>query len=472
MSNASAGQSGSAGNLGDRNVAGRFSKHPRGLKYLSLAETWERFSFSGMQTLLVLYLGRELLLPGHVENVLGFGSFHAAISSVFGDRLSSAGLASVIFGIYSGGVWLTPLVGALLADRVLGRTRTIIMGACFLLAGHFLMAFDATFLIALACLVFGAGCFKTNIAAQVGDLYVGNDASRASGFQLYMIGISTAVIVAPLVCGTLGERASFHWGFGVAGLGMLIGLAVYLSGLRFYPRSVQATPGTKPQLSQLQDGDGLRITALLMLLPGLALVSVGNEQMFNAYITWAASNLDLVIFGRTMPVTWLISIDAVIAVVAMAGVVLFWRWWAKKHQDPDEITKLQVGAVICLFAPVFLVVASMRQELTGHRIGLVWAFMFHIFNEIGIANVFPVSLALFSRVSPKSIGSIMIAVMYFNHFASNLLVGWLGTLFESMSAKAFWALHVGLIGAGFLMLMLVVMTFRSVLSPPVRPRPA
>ena len=418
-----------------------------------------------MQTLLVLYLGRELLLPGHIEHVLGFEWFRNAIGHIFGDSLSRAGLASVIFGIYSGGVWLTPLLGGLIADRLLGRTTTIIMGACFLLTGHFLMTFDSTFLIALACLVCGAGCFKTNIAAQVGDLYEANSASRATGFQLYMIGISTAVIVAPLVCGTLGEKLSFHWGFGVAGLGMVFGMAVYLSGLRLYPRNMLVSTGNHPKHPRLERGDGIRIAVLLMVLPGLALVSVGNEQMFNAYIPWAASNLDLRLFGFVIPVTWLISVDALIAVAAMSGVVVFWQWWAKGHRDPSEITKLQVGAVICTIAPLILVFASIRQEFAHQKIGLQWAMLFHILNEVGIANVFPVSLALFSRLSPKSIGSLMIAVMYFNQFASNLLVGWLGSLMELMTAKAFWAMHACLIAAGVLVLLLVALFFRSTLAP-------
>jgi POT family proton-dependent oligopeptide transporter len=208
----------------------------------------------------------------------------------------------------------------------------------------------------------------------------------------------------------------------------------------------------------------MRIIALLATLPGLALVSVGNEQMFNAYLPWAAANLDLSLFGRTMPVTWLISIDAVIAVVAMSATVAFWQRWALSHRDPDEMIKLLLGGGICIVAPLVLVVASMRQELNGQRSHLNWALVFHIVNEIGIANVFPVSLALFSRVSPRSIGSVMIAIMYLNMFASNLLVGWLGTLMESMSAKAFWVLHAGLVGVGLLLLLIVAVIFRPMLS--------
>ena len=144
--------------------------HPRGLAYLAFAELWERFSYYGMQALLVLYMGQQLLLPGHVEHVAGFAAFRGWIDHVYGP-LSPAALASVIFGLYAGGVYLTPLAGGLLADRLLGRTATITLGAILMVIGHFLMAFDVSFLVALSCLLLGVGCFKGNIATQVGELY-------------------------------------------------------------------------------------------------------------------------------------------------------------------------------------------------------------------------------------------------------------------------------------------------------------
>ncbi|HEY1906524.1 MAG TPA: oligopeptide:H+ symporter, partial [Myxococcaceae bacterium] len=208
--------------------------HPRGLAYLVFAETWERFSYYGMQALLVLYMGQQLLLPGHVERVAGFAAFRTWIEHVYGP-LSPAALASVIFGLYAGGVYLTPLAGGFIADRFLGRTVTVTIGALLMVAGHFLMAFEVTFLLALTCLLLGVGCFKGNIASQVGEMYGPGDLRRADAFQIYYLGINVAVIVSPLICGTLGQKVAWHWGFGAAGVGMLIGLAVYLSGRRWLP---------------------------------------------------------------------------------------------------------------------------------------------------------------------------------------------------------------------------------------------
>src|SRR6266567_2141526 len=128
-----------------------FIGHPWGLAWLSGSEVWERFSYYGMQALLVLYMTKQLLLPGHIEHVAGFGPFRTAIEAVYGP-LSPAALASIIFGLYAGFVYVTPLLGGLLADQVLGRTRAVVAGALLMVAGHFLMAFEFSFLLAMSCL--------------------------------------------------------------------------------------------------------------------------------------------------------------------------------------------------------------------------------------------------------------------------------------------------------------------------------
>src|ERR1700742_5248676 len=168
-----------------------FFGHPKGLAYLAFTEAWERFSYYGMQTLLVLYMVHQLLLPGHVENIAGFGPFRAVLER--GHMMSNQALASAVFGLYTGLVYLTPFFGGLLADWVLGRTRTIILGACLMALGHFLMAFDQSFLAALLCLMLGTGCFKGNIATQVSHLYPATDGRRADAFQIFLLSVQLAV---------------------------------------------------------------------------------------------------------------------------------------------------------------------------------------------------------------------------------------------------------------------------------------
>ena len=440
-----------------------FLGHPRGLAYLAFAEAWERFSFYGMQTLLVLYMVGQLLHPGHVEHVAGFPAFRRAIEGAYGP-LSVQALASAIFGLYAGLVYMTPILGGLLADRVLGRTRTVTLGASLMAAGHFLMAFDVSFLIALACLILGCGCFKGNIAAQVGTLYAPGDLRRADAFQIYYLGINAGVIVAPLICGTLGEVYGWHYGFGAAGIGMVLGLLTYLAGRRHLspepPRGRAA-----PDRPALAPGEGRAIVLLIALLPVLAVAIVGNMQIFNAYIVWAQESVDFRILGLTMPTTWLITLDTITSVSFLVGAVAFWRLWARRFPEPDEITKIGIGTTIALFAPLVLAACAWHFQTTGVKTPVAWLILFHVVNSIGIANVFPVALALYSRASPPALGSTIIGIFYLHFFAANMLVGWLGGKLEVMRGTQFWMLHAALIGGAALLLFGARALFGHLLAP-------
>ncbi len=442
-----------------------FLGHPIGLGFLVFAEAWERFSYYGMQALLVLYMGQQLLLPGHVEHVGGFAGFRAGLEHVYG-HLSPAALASVIFGLYAGGVYLTPLAGGFIADRVLGRTRTIVLGAVLMAFGHFLMAFEVSFLAALACLLVGVGCFKGNIASQVGELYAPGDLRRADAFQVYYIGINLAVIVSPLVCGTLGQKVAWHWGFGAAGVGMLLGLAVYLAGRRWLPAdSTRRAGGPKPARSKLASGEGFTVILLVLLLVPMALAIIGNMEIFNAYLVWGDANYNLVFLGQSLPVTWLVSLDAIISTSTLLASLAFWRWWASFRREPDEIVKLAFGAFIAAAAPLLLALASAEALSTHHKVGLAWGLGFHIVNDIGVANLFPVGLALYSRAAPKAVGGLMIGVYYLMFFLANMGVGWLGGLLEKMGGVAFWSLHAALVALGGVLIVAFALLFRRFLAP-------
>ena len=205
-----------------------FFGHPRGTWYLAFTEAWERFSYYGMQALLVLYMVKYLLLPGRIEHVVGFETFRRLYHGLEGQALASA-----IFGTYTASVYLTPILGGFLADRLLGRRRTVLLGALTMALGHFLMAIEGAFLFALLCLVLGCGMFKGNIASQVGSLYKPDDLRRADAFQIFYLGINAGVIASPLVVGTLGEVWGWHYGFAAAGVGMLLAIGIYLSGQKY-----------------------------------------------------------------------------------------------------------------------------------------------------------------------------------------------------------------------------------------------
>ncbi len=442
-----------------------FIGHPRGLGWLSFTEFWERFSYYGMQALLVLYMTHYLLLPGHVENVAGFATFRGLIEGAYGP-LSPQALASAIFGLYAGLVYLTPIAGGLLADRLLGRTMAVTIGASLMALGHFLMAFEVSFLAALLCLLMGVGCFKGNIATQVGELYAPGDLRRADAFQIYMLGIQAAVIISPIVCGTLGEVYGWHWGFGAAGIGMVIGLTIYLFARPWLPpEQTKAERKTAAPRAPFTRKELTTVLVLLALVPVLTLSAVGNQQIFNAYLIWGEAHFDMVLFGQTVPTTWLVSLDAIFSSVTMIIAVLFWRWWGTFRTEPNEITKIFIGTSIAALAPLCLMIAASIADSSGERVSLFWAVAFEFFNDFGFANVFPVGLALFSRAAPKNFGGMMLGIYYLHLFMCNMLVGYLGGLLEKMSGPSFWGLHAGLIGLAALILLFARTFAGAILAP-------
>lgn len=433
--------------------------HPRGLVYLCVAEGWERFSYYGMQSLLVLYMTHHLLMPGHAEHVVGFAALRQGIEAITGP-LSPAALASQTFGLYSGFAYLTPVLGGLLADRWLSRTVTVTSGAILMALGHFLMAFDVTFIVALMLLLAGVGCFKGNIASQVGELYPPNDLRRATAFQVFYVAIASSSIISPLVCGTLGEKQGWHFGFVAAGMGMLIGLAIYLHGRQWLPpeprrRAVKRNP--------LLRNEWKTVCLLIAMLPILAASMVGNQQMFNAFVVWGEANFDLQFAGYTMPVTWLLSLDAGLAVACMLLAIVVWRALSRRGKEPDDIVKIAIGSAIMAAAPLLLTLASWYQQASGGRISLGWGMAFEVINEIGFALVAPISLSLFSRAAPKRIQGLMIGVYYLNFFLCNLTVGYLGGLLERMNAANFWLIHTAIVGSATVLLAMIAMWGRHLL---------
>src|SRR3974390_3063477 len=214
--------------------AGDLLGHPRGLTFLFLTEMWERFSYYGMRALLVLYMVKYLLQPEHAEGVLGLSAFRDALESVFGP-LGTQPFASQIYGFYTGLVYLTPIFGGLLADRVLGQRRTVIIGAVLMAIGHFMMALEPLLLFALLMLILGNGAFKPNISTQVGELYAEGDPRRDRAFSIFYVGLNLGAFFSPLVCGSLAVAFGWHYGFAAAGVGMVIGLLIYLSAARVLP---------------------------------------------------------------------------------------------------------------------------------------------------------------------------------------------------------------------------------------------
>ena len=290
------------GPASDRQIFG----HPAGLAYIVFTEAFERFSFYGMQALLVLYMVGHLLLPGAIEHVIGFAAFRRGVDAVFG-VLPTQALATQIFGLYVGLIYFVPVFGGLAGDRWLGQRKAVIVGAVLMALGHFLMVFEPAFLFALTTLIVGAGLLKGNLAAQVGALYDKADQKRDAAFSIYTVSINVGAFVAPLVCGSLGELYGWHYGFGAAGVGMLIGLAIYLSGSRYLPPDISTTHTGRH--ASLKKGDAAKLTVLIVLFLIAALFWTSQSQVWDTYPLWIRDRVDRGIFGTTVPITWFQSLE-------------------------------------------------------------------------------------------------------------------------------------------------------------------
>lgn len=427
-----------------------FLGHPKGLGYLSFVEGCERFSYYAMQTLLVLYMVKYLLLPENVGKVLGLSwlrGWHYA-------GLDGQPLASAIFGDYTSLVYLTPILGGVIADRWLGRKATLIAGAVVMSIGHFLMAFEGLFLFALISLVVGVGLFKGNIASQVGELYKPGDLRRAMAFQIFYIAINVSVIAAPLISGTLGEKVGWHYGFGSAGVVMVISLLAYLNAQPWLPADNRAPKNApedhgKAPRTRLTKSDWPRLGALAVLVPVLAIAMMTNQEIFNAYLVWADDKFQLTFFGDTLPTSWMITIDATLSFSMLVAVAAFWKWYsARTGREPDELGKMIIGSVFSICGGMCLVLAAATAG--GGKIGLFWPVMFHLFNSIGFAHIMPVSLALFTKIAPRSLNATVVGIYYLAFFGANKIVGVVGGWYSTMDTVSFWLTHVGAAAFGLI----------------------
>src|SRR5271169_405111 len=354
----------SASSIGaERTASAEIFGHPRGLTFLFTTEMWERFSYYGMRSLLVLYMTKYLLLADHSGDVIGLDAVKRALEGVFGP-LDVQPLSSQIWGLYTGLVYFTPIFGGLLADRVLGQRRTVIVGAVLMAIGHFMMAVEQLFLFALLALILGNGAFKPNISTQVGGLYAPGDRRRDRAYSIFYVGINVGAFLAPLVCGTLGEQAGWHYGFAAAGVGMLIGLAIYLYAMPLLPPDeLQKARAAHVEKRPLDRGEWRAVAALLVLFVPNTLFWATYEQAGNTVALWADANTDrtinLLFWAGEIPTTWFQAFNPFMIFAFTPFVVALWTRQAARGTEPSTISKMALGCLGVVAANVILALIAL-----------------------------------------------------------------------------------------------------------------
>ena len=324
---------------------------------------------------------------------------------------------------------------------------------------------------------FAAGLL--GLAREFGVALVGGDTTRGPltvsvqllghvprGTALRRSGALAGDLIA--VTGTLGEDLGWHYGFGAAGVGMIIGLIVYLCGRKWLPRDELPKRGERIARAPLTPHERVTILILVLLLPVQAIGIVGNQEIFNAYMLWIPAHVNLVFFGHSLLTTWLITLDAAVSITFLVASVAFWRLWARRFREPSEIMKMALGLMLCTVAVLCLIGAATRSA-AGAKASFGWVLGFELFNSIGFSNVLPVGLALYARASPRGVAGTMIGVYFLHLFAANNLVGWLGGLLERLSGVQFWSLHALLVGIAALLTLFAALSCRRWLVPGTAP---
>jgi POT family proton-dependent oligopeptide transporter len=425
--------------------------HPRGLFFLFFTEMWERFSYYGMRSLLVLYMVDHLFdRPDVGQHVVGFTLIRGALESVFGP-LQAQPLASQVYGLYTGFVYLTPFFGGLLADRVLGQRRTVIIGAVLMAIGHFLMASEHLFFFALLFLIAGNGCFKPNISTQVGLLYPDGDPRRDGAFTIFYMGINLGAFFSPLVCGTLGQKVGWHWGFGAAGVGMCLGLSLYLWGQRYLAPDVlaqrraraHATPAPNPEMTRTEL---LRVGALAVVCVLVIVFWAVYEQQGNTMQLWADRNTNWTFAGVTIPSTWYQAFNPAMIFLFSPLLVGVWARQASKGHELRTLTKMATGCFLLGISFLPMMLAAHGATETTHR-SVLWLTGTTAILTVGELHLSPVGLSLVTKVAPARMVSMMMGVWFLANFFGDYLSGWLGTFYEKMPREDFF-LMLAVLGVG------------------------
>lgn len=430
---------------------------------LASTEAWERFSFYGMQSLLLLYMTQALLPGDAAARVVGFGAFRGTIEAVVG-KLPDLAFASQVVGLYAGFVYVTPILGGYLGDHRVGARRMVLIGAGLMAGGHFLLAFDASFLVALALLVLGSGCLKGNIAAQVGRLYAPGDDRRDRAYLWFNFGINIGAFAGPLVCGGVGAKAGWHWGFFAAGVGMVVGIVLYAANLRLLPPDRARGRADGLPAPALSPDERRRIGAIMLVIVLLLTYNLPFGQAYTIFPQWISEAADLrVSAGFTLPVPWYLAADGLVTVASTPLVLALWRRQAAAGSEPGEIGKIAIGCVMMATGDLLLAGLSISP---APPFFWGWGFLYFLIVSTSYLFTMPVLLALVSRAAPARVNATTMGLAYAGLFVSNVGGGWIGRFYLTLGPAAFWTMQAAIAALGATIATLVRRPLGAMLRDP------
>jgi POT family proton-dependent oligopeptide transporter len=322
--------------------------------------------------------------------------------------------------------------------------------------GHFMMASEGLFYPALITIAIGNGLFLPSLPSQIGGLYAASDPRRATAYNVYYVGINLGAFIAPLACGTIGELFGWHWGFAVAGVGMVLGLVVYTMGSRYLAVETKGSRVDEPQAIAATPGGTGRRFALFAGIAAVVVVFRGAyEQLGNTVALWADRGVDrAVAHDWSIPMTWFQSLNPLAVFLFTPLLLAHWRRVARRTgREASSVVRMAIGAGLVSASYLGLAAAAAAAEASGAPANVGWLVMFFIVLTLGELYILPVGLGLFARLAPSGHAATAIATWFFAAFLGNLLAGALGSLWSRLHPSQFF-LMMALVAAVAALLLL------------------
>ncbi|MEN8186800.1 MAG: peptide MFS transporter [Bacteroidota bacterium] len=429
----------------DPRIKNQLFGHPTGLFVLFFTEMWERFSYYGMRAILTLYLVSKTT---DANSGLGWSNTEAL----------------ELYGWYTMFVYLMSIPGGYIADKFIGQKKSVLVGGILLVAGHGILAYTEmwAFYTGLVLIVLGVGMLKPNISTMVGSLYKKGDIRRDKGFTIFYIGINLGSFLASIIVGYVGEVIGWHYGFGLAGIGMALGLLVYYFGqpyLREIGNFIGDAKSEKDKNLLNKPLTKIEKDRIIVLLISFLLVIVfwgAYEQAGGLLNLYAKEKTNRMFMGLEVPASWFQSLSALFIIFIGAGVARFWAKRKLKGKNASSIFKMLIGLIIMGTGFLFMSAAALQFEKEGSS-AMYWLILAYFFNVVGELSLSPVALSFITKLAPLKYASIMMGVYFAMTGIGNKLAGLLG---ESASQYGEFMIFTGI--AVFCILFgLLVMLFRK-----------
>jgi POT family proton-dependent oligopeptide transporter len=422
--------------------------HPVGLYVLFFTEMWERFSYYGMRAIFVLYL-----VGATTEDNAGLGW--------------SNGEALALYGWYTMLVYVASIPGGWIADKFLGQKKSVLLGGILLVAGHSILAIEHmyAFYTGLGLIVAGVGMLKPNISTMVGGLYQQGDIRRDKGFTIFYIGINVGAFLSSLIVGYVGEVHGWHYGFGLAGIGMALGLIQYLAGqkhLKHVGNFSGASENEEEKAAMKRPLTKIEKDRVVVLFISFLLVIVfwgAFEQAGGLMNIYASEKTNRMLMGWEIPASWFQSLNAMFIIFLGTSVAAYWAVRKLKGKVSTSLFKMIVGLIIMGAGFFFMTAAAGQYESNGSS-AMYWLVLAYLFHTVGELCISPVALSYITKLAPLKYASLMMGVYFAMTGFGNKLAGLLGEASESLGEYTiFTGIAIFCVAFGFL-----VMLFRKKLE--------